>query len=146
MQSDKLNMRRKAQPFFILNLLFCIAAAGGSLAEAPAGSPVQGKPIFVDRCASCHGPQGRGDGPNAAFLSPRPANLISAATSVKSDAELLAVIAEGRPRTAMPAWKNLLSEQERRDVLAYIRSLIHFHPGPATPPPPNEPPLHPPTP
>ena len=137
-------MRRRN--FFIL-----LAALGWSLGAStpdqpqpsPAGSPEQGKPIFEVRCVACHGPQGRGDGPNAAFLSPRPANLISAATSVKSDSELLAVIAEGRPRTAMPAWKDLLSEQERRDVLAYIRSLVHFHPDPATPPPPNEPNPHP---
>jgi mono/diheme cytochrome c family protein len=128
-------------------LVILLTVLGWSLGATPdqpqppqAGSPEQGKPIFEERCVACHGPQGRGDGPNAAFLSPRPANLVSAATSVKSDAELLAVIAEGRPRTAMPAWKDLLSEQDRRDVLAYIRSLVHFHPDPATPPPPAEPP------
>jgi mono/diheme cytochrome c family protein len=101
------------------------------------GVPEQGKPIYEDRCASCHGLQGRGDGPQAPFLSPRPGNLVSAGISVKSDKELLAVIANGKPRTAMPAWKDLLTEEERRDVLAYIRSLVRFN-EPLTPAPPNE--------
>lgn len=120
--------------FFVLGLLLCAAAAD---AAAPAGAPERGRPIFEARCASCHGLQGRGDGPQAPFLSPRPASLVSAATSVKSDAELLAVIANGKPRTAMPAWKTELSEEERRDVLAYIRTLIRFGPKPLTPQPPE---------
>jgi mono/diheme cytochrome c family protein len=64
--------------------------------------------------------------------------LISAGTSVKTDAELLAVIANGKPRTSMPAWKDLLTEEQRRDVLAYIRTLVRFGPKPLTPPPPLE--------
>ncbi len=116
----------------------CLALSLGAAAKGPPpGDPERGKPIFEQRCAVCHGPQGRGDGPEAPFLSPRPASLISAATSVKSDAELLATIANGKPRTAMPAWKDVLSEQERRDVLAYIRSLVRFQPQPLTPPPPE---------
>ena len=98
----------------------------------------RGRAIYLERCAVCHGPQGRGDGPEAPFLSPRPASLISAGTSVKSDAEFLAVIANGKPRTAMPAWKDRLSEEQRREVLAYIRSLIRFQPQSLTPPPPQE--------
>lgn len=105
---------------------------------APAGVAEQGRVIYVERCAVCHGPQGGGDGPEAPFLSPRPTSLITAGTSVKSDAELLAIIANGKPRTAMPAWKDLLSDEQRRDVLAYIRTLVRFQPRPLTPPPPQE--------
>jgi mono/diheme cytochrome c family protein len=72
----------------------------------------------------------------ALSLSPRPGNLISAATSAKSDEDLLKIIANGRPRTAMPAWKDELSEEDQRNVLAYIRSLIRFS-RPLTPPSPN---------
>ena len=106
--------------------------------ETPSGDALRGKPIFVDRCASCHGLTGNGDGPRAPFLSPHPGNLISAATSIKSDEELLAIIADGKPRTAMPPWKDLLTHQQLRDVLAYIRSLVHFNPESSTPPPPNQ--------
>lgn len=114
-----------------------LAVAQSAPSPAPAGVPDQGKPIFEERCAACHGLQGRGDGPQAPFLSPRPASLVSAGTSVKTDSELLAIISRGKRRTAMPAWDTLLSEQERRDVLAYIRTLVRFQPKPLTPPPPN---------
>ena len=127
-----------------LEILILLATSG--LLTMPAcvvrdatDSPVEtGRAIYLERCAVCHGPQGRGDGPEAPFLSPRPGSLISAGSSVKSDAELLAVIANGKPRTAMPAWKDRLSEEQRGEVLAYIRSLIRFQPKPLTPPPPQE--------
>jgi arsenite methyltransferase len=51
----------------------------------------------------------------------QPANLTAPSTKRKSDAELLRTIHEGRPN--MPVWKHLLSEQEIRDVLAYVRTL-----------------------
>lgn len=97
----------------------------------------QGRVVYERQCVSCHGPQGKGDGPAAPFLSPRPGNLISAATSVKSDAELLAVISNGKPRTSMPAWRETLTEEQRHDVLAYIRSLVRFQKA-DTPPPPRK--------
>ncbi|MGH7236812.1 MAG: c-type cytochrome [Nitrospiraceae bacterium] len=123
---------------FLLMTLWLLMIPACVLRGAPDRVGERGRAIYLDRCAVCHGPQGRGDGPEAPFLSPRPASLISAGTSVKSDAEFLAVIANGKPRTAMPAWKDRLSEEQRREVLAYIRSLIRFQPQSLTPPPPQE--------
>ncbi len=82
-----------------------------------------GKAIYEKLCLTCHGPQGKGDGPTGKVLIPPATDLTSAATKKKSDADLLKIIREGKPPTAMPAWKGQLSEQEMRDVLAYIRSL-----------------------
>jgi mono/diheme cytochrome c family protein len=95
----------------------------------------RGRVIYEQRCLDCHGSEGRGDGRMALSLSPRPGNLISAATSAKSDEDLLKIIANGRPRTAMPAWKDELSDEDQRNVLAYIRSLVRFS-RPLTSPPP----------
>jgi mono/diheme cytochrome c family protein len=96
----------------------------------------RGRRIYEQRCLECHGTEGRGDGVKAPFLSPRPGNLVSAAISAKSDRELLKIIANGRVRTAMPAWKDQLSEDDQQAVLRYIRSLIRFT-RPQTPRPPN---------
>lgn len=96
----------------------------------------QGRTIYERHCAECHGQEGRGDGRLATSLSPRPGNLISAQTSVKSDQELLKIIAKGRPRTAMVAWEERLSAEDQVAVLAYIRSLVKFTHS-ATPPPPQ---------
>ncbi|MDF2460438.1 MAG: hypothetical protein K0S79_2854 [Nitrospira sp.] len=98
----------------------------------------EGRVIYDRHCAECHGPDGRGDGPKATSLSPRPGNLISAQTSAKSDQDLLKIIAYGRPRTAMAGWNEQLSLDEQLAVLAYIRSLVKFV-GSATPPPRSNP-------
>jgi mono/diheme cytochrome c family protein len=96
-----------------------------------------GRALYERHCAGCHGAQGRGDGPEAPFLSPRPGSLVSAGTSAKPDADLLAIIAEGKPHTAMRGYRDMLNENERRDVLLYIRSLVRFHPPPPPAPPPS---------
>ncbi|HEU4503006.1 MAG TPA: cytochrome c [Nitrospira sp.] len=115
----------------------------GVIGSSPAtpvspGDHGEGRTVYDRHCAECHGPEGRGDGPKATSLSPRPGNLISAQTSAKSDQDLLKIIANGRPRTAMAGWNDRLSRDEQLAVLAYIRSLIRFT-GSATPPPPSNP-------
>jgi mono/diheme cytochrome c family protein len=113
-----------------------LGVIGSSLATSlPPIALEEGQAIYERHCAGCHGPEGRGDGIQAISLSPRPGNLISAQTSAKSDQDLLKIIANGRPRTAMAAWNERLSDDEQRAVLAYIRSLVRFTRS-ATPPPP----------
>ncbi len=113
-----------------------LGVIGSSLATPlPSIALEQGQSIYERHCAGCHGPEGRGDGIQAISLSPRPGNLISAQTSAKSDQDLLKIIANGRPRTAMAGWNERLSDDEQRAVLAYIRSLVRFTRS-ATPPPP----------
>jgi len=80
---------------------------------------VNGKNIFSQHCAGCHGPKGKGDG--YMMLGPDPANLTRPSTTQKSDMALLETIHEGKPN--MPSWKARLSEDESRAVLAYIRTL-----------------------
>lgn len=109
-----------------------------SLHFAEAQTPetlASGRSLYAQHCAGCHGTEGKGDGKAALSLSPRPGNLISAQTSAKSDKDLLKIIANGKPRTAMPAWNDRLTEEEQCAVLAYIRSLVRFSIS-ATPPPP----------
>ncbi len=118
----------------VASLLAASGVCRSGWAGTETGEGLPGRTIFEQHCVSCHGIQGRGDGPEAPFLSPRPASLISAATSVKSDKELLAVIADGKPRTSMPAWKDRLTEAQQREVLAYLRSLVRFYKQ-GTPPP-----------
>lgn len=113
-----------------------LALAGDVVEVIPQLDIEQGREIYQARCLECHGEQGRGDGPRAALLAPRPGNLVSAATSTKTDEELLAIITRGIPRTAMQGWEKELSENDRRNVLAFIRSLVNFQDNAQTPPPP----------
>ncbi|MGH9194534.1 MAG: c-type cytochrome [Acidimicrobiia bacterium] len=81
-----------------------------------------GAQIYVARCVLCHGPQGRGDGPGAAGLNPKPRNHTDAAyMNSRTDEDLLSVIRDGKGQ--MPAWKSVLSEEQMRAVLAYVRTL-----------------------
>jgi len=84
----------------------------------------QGQEIYQAHCLECHGVQGDGDGPQATTLAPRPGNLVSAATSSKTDDELFAAITNGVSGTSMEGWKDRLSLDDRRNVLAYVRSLV----------------------
>jgi mono/diheme cytochrome c family protein len=101
-----------------------IATAVGRSATAPAG----GKAIYDAKCAHCHGAAGKGDGPAAALLSPRPTDFTTARYKVRTtafgslptDDDLARTIREGLFGTAMPAWKTFLSDGEVRDVVAYI--------------------------
>lgn len=112
------------------------ALAADNVEVVPQFDVEQGRKIYQARCQECHGEQGRGDGPRAALLAPRPGNLVSAATSSKTDEELLKIITRGIPRTAMHGWEKELSEDDRRNVLAFIRSLVSFQDPAQTPPPP----------
>lgn len=79
----------------------------------------KGKRIFQKYCLACHGREGTGDGYR--MLGADPANLASRQTQEKSDEDLLESIHEGQ--SMMPPWKDRLSNEDRRRVLAYIRSL-----------------------
>ena len=81
----------------------------------------RGKKVYEKYCLACHGPQGRGDG--ATQFDPPVADLTSSEVLMKPDSRLLKSIHEGRPNTAMDAWKSALSDEAIHDVLAYILSF-----------------------
>ncbi len=83
----------------------------------------QGQTLFQTHCTTCHGRDGQGNGPAAAGLTPRPADLTAAHVDDHTDGDLFWWLTHGLPGTAMPAWQEQLSETERWLVVHYIRSL-----------------------
>ena len=105
---------------FVAGLLCWGVAQGQVEPKVQDGDVARGKTMFVKYCTGCHGPEGGGGGYR--FLrGPDPANLTSPSTREKSDAELLKTIHDGKPN--MPPWNVRLSDEESRDVLAYVRTL-----------------------
>ena len=95
------------------------AAYGSPGAELSDARLAKGTKVFIKHCAGCHGAKGKGDGYQ--LLGADPANLTARATQKTPDEVLLNTIHEGK--SMMPAWNVRLSEQDSRDVLAYIRTL-----------------------
>ncbi|MEO8372752.1 MAG: c-type cytochrome [Candidatus Solibacter sp.] len=54
-------------------------------------SPASGKEMFVEYCASCHGKEGKGDGPAAVALKTPPSNLATLAARNKGTFPALGV-------------------------------------------------------
>ncbi|MGC3976698.1 MAG: cytochrome c [Nitrospira sp.] len=91
--------------------------------SAAAGDPAKGKSIYQAKCVTCHGPQGKGDGPLGKKLKPPAGDFTSAESKKKSEEELLDIIENGKPKTSMVAWKKQLSAAEIQDVLAHVLTL-----------------------
>ena len=79
------------------------------------------KILYVNTCSPCHGKNGKGDGPAAASLNPKPADHTSAAVQSETDGSLFWKIGDGH--TPMPAYKNSLTDNQRWELVNYIRSL-----------------------
>lgn len=104
-------------------------------AQAPAppaaASSVPGKAVYEARCAECHGRDGKGDGPAAALLSPRPRDFTAARYKIRTtetgslptDDDLLRSIRKGLPGSSMPGWEGVLADSDIRAVLAYIKGF-----------------------
>ena len=88
-----------------------------------ATSLARGRATYEQLCVSCHGPAGRGDGPLAPTLRPRPADLRTHMQAGHTDGELFSWVSNGMPGTAMPAFAGQLSEAERWHVINFIRSF-----------------------
>lgn len=81
----------------------------------------KGENLFVQNCTECHGMAGAGDGPTADMLDTKPANLTSPKVQKESDGALFWKISEGKG--AMASYKNVFSEEQRWQLINYIRTL-----------------------
>jgi len=110
-------------------------------ADIPPDTPT-GERIYRHRCAVCHGPDGRGNGPAAPSLIPRPRDFSQGQFKYKStppgqpptDADLIHTVTHGLKSSAMPYWSDLLTEKEIKEVVSFIKGLskISNHPPPGT--------------
>ena len=81
----------------------------------------QGKAIYAQFCAICHGDKGKGDGIAAAALNPKAANFTTEKFNSQTDGAVFWKLTEGRP--PMASYKEILSETQRWQLVNYLKSL-----------------------
>lgn len=116
---------------WLSSLLVSFLLMGGftlGFAQNIPGNPQNGKLLYEKHCVQCHGDKGDGHGPDTQFLKVSPANFHSLSSRSKTDEELMNVITFGAVFSPMHGWADRLSEDERWDVLRYIRILAPFNP------------------
>ncbi len=98
--------------------------------QAPAASE-EGKVLYEDKCAHCHGVEGAGDGSAAENLLPRPRDFTRGLYKIRStesgqlptDQDLFDIISNGMPGSSMPAWGEILTEDEQWQLVAHIKTF-----------------------
>ncbi|MCA9462504.1 MAG: cytochrome c [Nitrospira sp.] len=117
---------RRGLAFFALAFVMTWSTWGA--AQVAPGNPQNGKVLYEKHCLQCHGQNGDGQGPDMKFLKVQPANFHSLTSRSKTDEELMTIITFGAIFSPMHGWADRLTEDERWDVLRYIRLLAPFNP------------------
>jgi high-affinity iron transporter len=93
-------------------------------AVARAGDTMTGKTLYDGRCAFCHGVSGQGDGPAGAALKPSPTNFTSVEAWKGTTLEAMrTIIGNGKPGTAMTAFKASLTAEQIDALLTYLQTF-----------------------
>jgi mono/diheme cytochrome c family protein len=130
--------RRKAL-FILLLVVIAAAIAYTIIQNRPWTVPVEAKqrtnpippsdaalnairPVYLDKCAPCHGEFGKGDGHDAKRYDPLPTDF-SNSTRLRgvTDGELFYKITEGHK--PMPSFKKRLTDEQRWELVLLIRSF-----------------------
>ena len=123
-------MRRRALVLGLALTLTSACSRGGSrtpaVDERELRSPearARGGALYARHCALCHGERADGHGPRGRWMKARPANLrVPPLRARMTPGQLLQVLRDGRPRTAMPAWRTL-GQRALLDLAAFLWTL-----------------------
>jgi putative copper export protein/mono/diheme cytochrome c family protein len=110
--------------------LLLVPAYPTSFYTSPTGftgaSIVSGGKLFADNCATCHGTEGRGDGPQAKGMAIAPADLTAQHLFGHSDGELFWWLSHGingpDGHPVMPGFADQLDDDDRWALIDYIRA------------------------
>ena len=99
---------------------------GSAAPSAPAATAgVSGETVYNEKgCVTCHGAQGKGDGPVGAALKPKPRNFADAAWKNGTDlASVIKSINNGIAGSGMAPYKGVLTDEEIKAVAEHVRKL-----------------------
>ena len=105
-----------------------------ALIEPSAELVARGKTLFANSCTQCHGAIGRGDGPSAATMNPKPRNL-TGSDGWKNGPDMPGIfktISEGIKGTSMSSFDHL-ARKDRMALVHYVQSLASSRPKTGSP-------------
>lgn len=90
----------------------------------------KGQAIYAQQCATCHGAGGKGDGPAASALVPKPRNFHDTEgwKNGRTVSAVFKTLTEGIPGTPMPPFSGL-SASDRFALVHYVRTLMPNQPA-----------------
>jgi mono/diheme cytochrome c family protein len=96
------------------------------------GNAIAGKEHYRRFCVGCHGTRGDGEGENAQWIDPKPRDFVAGTFKCRStptgslptDQDLYNSVKRGFVTTNMPSWDPLLN-QDRADLVAYIKTFSY---------------------
>ena len=131
-------MRLRTRPALMVTLALALAPAAsaqyagwtipeGGKAEknplAPSADRLRkGKSLFATHCQKCHGPQGKGDGPDSSTTEPAADLTDPFRIELNPDGVLYYKIMNGHP-PAMPAFKSKLTKNDAWTLVGFVTSL-----------------------
>lgn len=124
--------------FILISVFFICCAEKGGYAQTEWNAPVftdtlksafafdskiiaEGRKVYESMCWSCHGLEGKGDGPAAAAIDPKPADHSSGKVQQQKDGNIYWKISTGRG--AMQPYGKTLTSKQRWALVSYIRQL-----------------------
>jgi DMSO reductase family type II enzyme heme b subunit len=144
MRTGATNGQRWTAVLWGVGLGLAVATSGLAQEQRAAPSPQEieaGKQVYTRKCAQCHGDDGKGMGPAAEKVFPRPRDFTrgvykirtTPSGSVPTDDDLFRAITNGLPGTSMPGWA-VLPERDRRQVVQYLKTFSEKFNEPAPTP------------
>lgn len=123
-------MRRPSVVGAGLGVGLAILAQGCGRSQDFASEARGGRALYERECAVCHGQGGKGDGPAAYLLFPKPRDFTRAYFKIRSttsgslptDEDLFRTITNGMPGSAMPSF-DWLSEDDRRALVQVVKGF-----------------------
>ena len=93
------------------------------------GDAGNGETYYMQNCTACHGVDGKGDGPRAYFIYPRPRNFQHPASKARFNRpELFKAIKKGVLGREIPAWEKVMSDQQIADITEYVYQRFIIQP------------------
>ena len=91
-------------------------------------NPVEqkGESLFQKNCAFCHAADATGKNWIGSFLDKAPRDLTQDFINNLSQEQLVTMIQRGVPGSSMPAWKNVMSEEQIISIVAYLKRVVNY--------------------